>query len=697
MKNKLQTFLKIGIPFSIWCFLFWPIFSGKAVISSETLQIYSVVKFYIDNLKLGIFPLWDPFVMWGESTQIFLNYAGIYNPFWLLIIVFNACGLSFYYSFLFSIALYFWVGQFGFYLLAKTVLGDSRAAYFAFILFLFSSVSMSMFAQYHPQLLYIPSIWFFYFLLTFFKNPSRSSCVGLALASAVILTSYLPFYFLTVFLIVCPLMAACYFPTIKTAIPQIIRFARTRAITVILSAGVLALSFLPGYHAYLSTVNKEVVAPFRNANVEQKAGVDFTDYEKVSRNGFASRMDLEDLYANLDMIQYGDDCFFYVAFFFYIVLIMGSGLRINRVMAMTALTALPLFLLIMAVGTGFHRFIFEHVPYFKLIRNMHFFLPFFLAAMILLVAEQLRVYFENRRELAGRHRFVFFLFVMVVHAGITLFLSRKYGVVDTSFWALGFSFLFWILFILGPKRWDAVILPAVLFLSVIVQPCEVIWRHNQKALKASAYGNKALIEKCARIPSVKPVFSYMRPVSSLPFGNDDTAYSRIAMKDASRFFENGFPTFWSHDLTLKEPFGDLQQYTSYKFHVYDGEGSLGNAVDLKTTAAISGPSANFSVTHFDVNSIRIRTQYSGEKFLVYTDSYHKAWKAWINGKPVSIQRVNMAFKGLRLPPGINNIELRYSPSMAMVVSVSLSIALVLTFLFLLWFAVKERNTNEGKA
>ncbi len=526
LKNRLQTALKIGIPLSIWCFLFWPILSGKGVIGSETLQIYSVVKFYFDNLKLGIFPLWDPFVMWGESTHIFLNYVGIYNPFWLLILALNACGLSFYYSFLFSIALYFWVGQLGFYLLAKAVLGDSRAAYFAFILFLFSSVSMSMFAQYHPQLLYIPSIWFFYFLIAFFKNPSRSGCVGLALSSAVILTSYLPFYFLTVFLIVCSLMAIFYLPTIKTAVPQIIKFARTRAITVILSAGVVALSFLPGYYAYQSTVNKEVVAPFRNGNVEHKAGVDFTDYDKVSRNGFASRMDLEDLYSNLDMIQYGDDCFFYITFFFYIVLIMGAGLRINKVMAVTALTALPLFLLIMAVGTGFHRFIFEHVPYFKLIRNMHFFLPFFLAAIILLGSEQLRVYFENRKELIGRHRFVFLFFVAVVHATIGLFLSRQYGVVATSFWSLGLSFLFWVIFILGPKRWDAVILPTVLFFSVIVQPGEVIWRHNQKALRAAAYSNKDLIEKCSYVPSVKPLFSYVRPVSSQPFGFSKLLRSR---------------------------------------------------------------------------------------------------------------------------------------------------------------------------
>ena len=132
-------------------------------------------------------------------------------------------------------------------------------------------------------------------------------------------------------------------------------------------------------------------------------------------------------------------------------------------------------------------------------------------------------------------------------------------------------------------------------------------------------------------------------------------------------------------------------------NVYEGEGRTENTVDLKTAAGVAGPSENFSVAHFDVNAIKVRTQYPGEKFLVYTDSYHKAWKAWVNGKPAVIERTNMAFKGLRLPPGTNDIEMLYSAPMMTAVSVSLSISLVLTLLSLLWFAAKERNTNEGKS
>ena len=632
--------------------------------------------------------------MWGESTQIFFNYVGIFNPMWLLTVMLNGCGLSFYQAFLFSISFYFWLGQLGFYLLAKTVFQNARAAYFAFILFLFSSVSMSMFAQYHPQLLYIPSIWFFYFLLTFLKQPSRLSWLGITFTAAVILTSYLPFYFLTVLLIIFLFSLIFYSSTIKAAISPSVHFLRANPGLAAFSLGIVVLAFLPGYHAYQSTVNKEIVAPFRNGNVEKKTGVELVDYEKVSKNGISSRMDLEDLYANLDIVQYGDDGFFYLSPFFYLLLILGAGLRINRVMAVCGSVSLLLFFFIMTVGTGFHRFVFEHVPYFKLIRNMHFFLPFFIAALILLATEQFRLYFENRNRLSSQHRGPFFISMSAVHVVIAVFLVGQHNIVLSSYAALGFSFLFWTVFIFGSQNRDTAVLSIFLFLGIIIQPCEVIWRHNQKALKTNFYSNKSLIEDCVRVPSENPVFSYTRPISSRPTGNDDTAYSRIAMKDTSRFFENGFPSFWSYNLTLKEPFEDVQQYTKYKFHLYDGKGLPEGAVDLKASAAVAGPSEQFRVTFFDVNSIKIRTEYPDEKFLVYTDSYQKGWKAWINGEPSAIQRTNMAFKGIHLRPGVNEIEFRYSPPMIAVVSIALSFSLLVMLFILIWIAVKDCNAKN---
>jgi len=687
-----MAFLLFLIPFGIWCFLFQPILSGRALISSETLHIYSVVKFYIDNLKLGVFPLWEPFVLWGEPTQIFFNYAGIFNPLWLLTGILSVCGLSFYQAFIFSLSAYFWIGLWGFYLLAEIVLNDRRAAYFAFLLLLFSSVSMSMFAQFHPPLLYVPSIWFFYFLFSFFRHPSCKALAGLALTVGIILTSYLPFYFLTVLIIAMSATLIFYFSEFRKAVPHVVRFLRAQVVLAVLALSVMALSFVPGYLAYRSTVNKDVVAPFRSGNVEKRTGVDFTDYDKTAQNGFTSRMDLEDLYSNFDLVQYGDDCFFYVSLFLYVVLMVGASLRISRVMAVCGLMALPLFFLIMSSGAGFHRFVFEYVPYFKLIRNMHFFLPFFIAVLVLMTAEQMRKFILYRTVLSEKYRPAFLLWIVLIHVGIILFLSKHSYVPGSSYMTLGFSFVFWIIFLFGQKYKNGIVLAVLLFLSVIIQPLEVIDGHNQKSLFASDYINKALIEDCIRAPSAKPVFSYARPVSDREIGNDDTAYSRITMTDASRFYDVGFPTFWSYDLTLKAPFAMLQNYTRYKFYVYGGDEVAKSGTDFKAALAIKGPSGQFAVTAFDVNSVRIRTNFAEEKLLVYNDSYHKDWKVFVNGRAAEVLRTNVAFKGVHLPAGATEVIFRYAPKGIVVLSLMLSIVLLLTLGALLWFAVKERKT-----
>lgn len=681
VKNLKQIFLKVGLPFGIWLFLFKSFFTEKAIISSETLHIYSVVKFYFDNIKLGVLPLWDPFVMWGAPTQIFLNYVGIFNPLWLLINILNICGLSFYLSFVYTIALYFWLGQIGFYLLAKIIFKDSQTAYVAFLLFLFSSLSLSVFAQYHPPLIYIPSMWFFYFLLSFFQKPSRWAWTGLTLTAGIILTTYLPFYFITVFVLVGVLATAFYLSTVIKALPAIGQFFHKNSVLVILSFGVLVLAFMPGLRAYQSTVKKEIVAPFRYGEVEKKSGVDFSKYEQVAKNGFATRMDFKDLYEDLDIITYGDDCFFYVPIFLYLLLLLGVFVRVSRIMAICVLTALPLFFLILTVGSGFHRFIFEHVFYFKLIRNMHFFLPFFLAAMVLLATEQFRVIVNNRKILTGKYRTLFLLHIVVIHAGVALFLREQEHIIFSSYLTIVLSSLFWLTLIFQ-KRSHSYLLPTLLFLCIMVQPVEVIWHHNQRALSLTTVTNKNVIEDCIKTPPVRPVFAYVRPIADSEIGNDDTARSRITMTDTSRFYGAGFPIFWSYDLTFKEPFDEIQQLTKYKFYVYDNK---------QISTPVLGPSEQFAVTDFDTNSLKIKTNYLSEKFLVYTDSFHEDWKAYINGQITKIHRVNTAFKGISLPAGANEVVLRYSPSGVTVISFAVNSAFLFLAVLLIWFWRKEKD------
>ena len=553
---------------------------------------------------------------------------------------------------------------------------------------------------------------------------------GLIFAASLILTSYLPFYFLTVFIISAAGTLFFNFPAIKTVFTPIAEFIYRRVTLVVFFFGVLVLAVIPGYQAYQSTVSNQVVAPFRNGAGQKNVGVDFMDYEKVSKIGFASRMDIEDLYANLDSIQYGDDCFFYVSLFVYIVLILGAVLSMTKVLAVCLGAALILFLLMMSSGAGLHRLAFDHVVYFKLIRNMHFFLPFFLGVLTLFVSEQIRILFEKRKVIIEKYRISFFVFLVLVHLGLAGFLGSQKNIIVSSFLALGLSFLFWSVFVFDKKRKNEALLVALLFLSIVVQPFEVIWRHNQSGRRASSYTSymsKESTVDCLAVSSVKPVFVYTRMNLAQATSSDNAEISRIKMTDATRFYENGFPTFWSYELTVKVPFDDLQKYTANKFYIYDAVDilrNIGNFQDLansfrternvafvapgesveqlsglmtkipaallKPVSIVRGPSDLFKVLSFDVNSIKIQTHFPDEKFLVYTDSYHKDWKALINGKPAVIYRANMAFKGIYLPPGVNEIDLQYRPADVLFSSVWLAIVLVFLLIYLLWLRIKEK-------
>jgi hypothetical protein len=50
----------------------------------------------------------------------------------------------------------------------------------------------------------------------------------------------------------------------------------------------------------------------------------------------------------------------------------------------------------------------------------------------------------------------------------------------------------------------------------------------------------------------------------------------------------------------------------------------------------------------------------------------------------------MAFKGIYLPPGVNEIDLQYRPADVLFSSVWLAIVLVFLLIYLLWLRIKEK-------
>lgn len=87
-----------------------------------------------------------------------------------------------------------------FYLITRFLLGERFFAFVAYILFLFSSWGSEIFYNY-IIIIFVPIIWFFYFLLCFSRTAQRGPLLGMCLCLGLIVTTYIPFFFLTIFVI----------------------------------------------------------------------------------------------------------------------------------------------------------------------------------------------------------------------------------------------------------------------------------------------------------------------------------------------------------------------------------------------------------------------------------------------------------------------------------------------------------------
>ena len=74
---------------------------------------------------------------------------------------------------------------------------------------------------------------------------------------------------------------------------------------------------------------------------------------------------------------------------------------------------------------------------------------------------------------------------------------------------------------------------------------------------------------------------------------------------------------------------------------------------------------------------------AGDALLVASVTFHQYWRATIDGAPATIERVNVAYQGIRVPRGRHRVELRYRNDvllLAMAISAAAILALTLSVL-----------------
>jgi len=213
---------------------------------------------------------------------------------------------------------------------------------------------------------------------------------------------------------------------------------------------------------------------------------------------------------------------------------------------------------------------------------------------------------------------------------------------------------------------------ALLSVLLMLQP---VWVLHAYALNAREFA--------AVLPSmhVKPDFSWVRPekpaVSNFriyQFVPYEDFWYDMSMTDAPAIV--GYPqstTRWTFDLSVHTPANVLANYAQYKIILYDDQGS--------SAQPLTGSSAQVMVDYYDVNTLRLKTNFLSPKILVYNDSYTTSWKAFIDGENAGLMRANQAFKGIKVPAGEHIVEFSYHPPGDRWVYIVATLALLI---FLLW-------------
>jgi uncharacterized membrane protein YfhO len=82
-------------------------------------------------------------------------------------------------------------------------------------------------------------------------------------------------------------------------------------------------------------------------------------------------------------------------------------------------------------------------------------------------------------------------------------------------------------------------------------------------------------------------------------------------------------------------------------------GTLTVGVPIDTSARLAS---------YGAEKVVIDATATNRSLLVLTDSFYPGWKATVDGKPASIERVDYVLRGVSIGPGHHTIVMRYQPT-----------------------------------
>ena len=685
--------------FIIWIFAFWGFLTSKFTLTSDALSYYDHTKFFIENISHSVFPLWDPYWCNGVSNDFFLRRIGALNPFYSIILILRSIGIPYTLSYLWFLALYYWGGMIAFYLLAMRIYQNRFIAYAGYLILMFSALGTRLFDSY-MMLVTVPLIWFFYFLIAFSQTPRKHFFLGMTLSFMILVSTYIPFYFLIILGLFTLLFFLTYFNILPEIFRRYIKFFKENKLLVVLSLLVLAFSFFPIINFFQNTSHGQVVLPIRH-------GSSISEHTLTVPHQTLDWGAVEDLmysyyFSNLKLYKFA---VVYVPFFAVILFILGLVGTLSRRAVFLFLLGIVLSCCIVPHGLPFYDFFYKHFFFLKYFRNLHFFIWFFLIPLFVFLGLEHWKIFTDIKIKNDRHKWFLMLYVLSVHLIVFLFVWHRRDAVLSTYVMIFSSLVLCSLTVLKYLKsnvWGF----ALLTLTVLVQPMEAYHYFSLKCFPhTSPYAydfsfnslkiNDDHLIKREDVPAAKDALYYAS-------GGYNFIYQNISNYALAKYLQNKFilvdhldvvdrkeinPAVLERNFLTNDNvaviFKDSGDELDSRFRGNDnllGNGKKGDPHPPLKAQRIDNTTQGFKLLAFDADHMRLTLDLPYEKFLIYNDSFDPSWRVSVNHQPSVLYEVNGAFKGVWVPSGKNIIEFSYGGFWQYAMNIILSF---FAFIFLL--------------
>lgn len=677
--SSLKEFLYlICIPFFIWFLSFAPVFLGQKSLYLDANAYFHQISYFIDHLKQGIYPLWFPNSEFGMTYEFFLRRIGDGNPVYLLLAFFSFLGMSYTAVYALFLLGYFFLGVYGFYLIADQLFRDKFFSFLAYIIFLFSSFSAHLFSNY-IILIFVPLIWFFYFFLRFIKDFRSWQCLGIFLSVAIGLTTYVPIIFALIvgWFFVC--FSLLYADRVASFFKALCDFIKKNKMLFTGCIVFLMMALIPVAQFYIESKSKEIFLPTRSSGVMLDRSVQVADTAVNAGDVFAHGH-FEKLFFNQKGMTRWE---FFISYLVFLLFFVAMLAPLNRVLILLGLLSLGIMSVAGGHITPIYQWLYQHVFGVKFVRQLfYFFWVFVLPVSILFLVYAFQRLLSEQKSILrkrivlgvyGASSFIFLMFILT-RTGIL------WGGVLASLMSV-----IWVGFLLfdEQKKYRVISLLLVLFF-VAFQGFEL----NRAMLKD--FPNGSLSYRGADYRVTDKYFVRHVSLEETPsLTKIDPFLLQLSGKTHAHV-----ASFWLTALRKNPDIQAFKWFIQYRFWLYDDVQVYDNDEEMiekitsywqnkkNITAFIPREMANslekrslrknvlavpvtietkeFKIEKVTPNKVIFHTSFLEDKFVLMTDTYSQGWKLWIDGKRSSVLRANIAFKGFWIPKGEHRIVLEYA-------------------------------------